>query len=244
MNRREFTRVCSSMVATAIAAGNIPAARASGEKTSYTKTLLQSADKQPLTPESLVTGEPYLFFYPFISTPCFLIDLGSSATAGESNLNDKDGNSYEWQGGAGPENSLVAYSAICTHKMSHPAREISFINYRHDPVSYFSKQGKSEERAQVISCCSERSVYDPADGARVLAGPASQPLAAIELEYDQSTGALYATGSYGGDMYDRFFDKFGFRAAIEHKVGDPKKLAGKSTVVRKVADYSSQIIKC
>lgn len=244
MNRREFTRVCSSMVASAVATGSMPVARATSDKTSYTKTLLHGADKQPLTLESLVTGEPYLFFYPFISTPCFLINLGTAAVAGESDLNDKDGNSYEWQGGVGPEKSLVAYSAICTHKMSHPAREISFINYRHDSVSFFSKQGKSDERARVISCCSERSVYDPADGARVLAGPASQPLAAIALEYDQATGSLFATGSYGGDMYDRFFEKFGFRAAIEHKVNNPKKMAGDNTVVRKVTDYSGQIIKC
>ena len=244
MNRRDFTRVCSSMVAAAVATGSIPVGRAASEKTSYTKSLLRGADKQPLTPESLVTGEPYLFFYPFISTPCFLIDLGSSAIAQDTNLNDKDGNSYEWQGGVGPEKSIVAYSAICTHKMSHPAREISFINYRHDAVTFFSKQGESEERTRVISCCSERSVYDPLDGARVLAGPASQPLAAIALEYDPATNSLYATGSYGGDMYDRFFEKFGFRASIEHKVSDPKKMAGEQSLVRKVADYSGQIIKC
>lgn len=244
MNRRDFTRVCSSMVATAVATGSIPVARAAAEKTSYTKSRLYDANKQPLTTDSLVTGEPYLFFYPFISTPCFLIDLGEAAGGEHETLNDRDGNSYEWQGGVGPANSLVAYSAICTHKMSHPAKEISFINYRHDPVSFFSKQGKSEERARVISCCSERSVYDPVDGARVLAGPASQPLAAIALEFDESNGGLYATGSYGGDMYDRFFDKFGFRAAIEHKVNNPQKLADDKTVVQKVADYSGQIIKC
>lgn len=244
MNRRDFNRICSSMVASAATMGTTPIARAANERVEYTKSRLFGENKQPLSPEALTPGEPYLFFYPFITTPCFLIDLGEQATAEETSLSDKDGKNYQWQGGVGPNRSLVAYSAICTHKMSHPAREISFINYRHDKTAFFSREGKSEERTQVISCCSERSVYDPRDGARVLAGPASQPLAAIELEYDDSTGALFAVSSYGGDMYNRFFDKFGFRASIEHRVSDPKKLSGGSTVVRKVTDYSSQVIKC
>lgn len=244
MNRRDFNRICSSMVASAATIGSMPVARAATDRTEYTKSRLFDENKQPLSPESLVAGEPYLFFYPFITTPCFLIDLGQQTKAATNDLSDKDGNSYLWQGGVGPNKSLVAYSAICTHKMSHPAREISFINYRHDKTAYFSLEGKSEERSQVISCCSERSVYDPRDGARVLAGPASQPLAAIEIEYDQSTGELHAIGSYGGDMYKNFFDKFGFRASIEHRVNDPQKLAGDTTVVRKVTDYSGQIIKC
>ena len=244
MNRREFNRICGSMVASATAIGSAPIAYATSEKTSYNKTRLFDENKTPLSPESLQIGEPYLFFYPFISTPCFLINLGSPTESTDGNLNDAEGNSYEWKGGVGPDKSIVAYSAICTHKMSHPAREISFINYRHEKTSYVSLEGKGQERSQVISCCSERSVYDPKDGARILAGPASQPLAAIELEYDESTNALYAAGSYGGDMYDKFFDKFGFRAAIEHKVNDPRKLIGSTSITRKVTDYSRQVIKC
>lgn len=246
MNRREFSRICSSMVAGAIASGSTPVAWANSPMTSYPKSQLYGENQQVLTPSALEEGVPYLFFYPYISTPCFLIDLGLDARASNErkSLINSNGNAYQWRGGVGPNHSIVAYSAICTHKMTHPAREISFINYRHDKTSFYSHQGKNEERAQVISCCSERSVYDPIDGARVLAGPAPQPLAAIEIDYDTSTGALYATGSYGGDMYERFFDKFGFRAAMEHKVDDPKQLAKAKNPVKKLSSYSGQIIKC
>ena len=239
MKRREFTRICSTMVAAA--AGAAPIAFAS-DRQSYRKSLLHSDSSEQPTATSLVVGEPYVFFYPYISTPCFLIDLG--VPVDRSELADKSGESYAWTGGVGPNRSIVAYSAICSHKMSHPAKEISFINYRHDPISYYSRDGKFEERAQLISCCSERSVYDPTDGARVLGGPAPQPLAAIALEYDDATGELYATGSYGGDMYDRFFEKFGFRAAMEHKVNDPRQLVADKTILQKLSDYSRQTIKC
>ena len=33
-------------------------------------------------------------------------------------------------GGIGRDKSVVSFSAICAHKLSHPSRNISFINYR------------------------------------------------------------------------------------------------------------------
>lgn len=239
INRRDFTRICGSMIAGAVAGTHLPAS--AEQRTAYSKALLLDQNKQPVTADSLTAGEPYLFFYPFVTTPCFLIDLGNSTS--ESTLADRGGNQYDWLGGVGPNRSIVAYSAICSHKMSHPAKEISFINYRHDAVSFYSNEGKNEQRSGVISCCSERSVYDPSDGARVLAGPAPQPLAAIEIEASD-TGELYATASYGGDMYERFFEKFGFRASIEHRVSDPKAPVGDTSTIRKVTDYSNQTIQC
>lgn len=239
MKRREFSKICSTMIAAAT--GAVPVALAT-EKQSYRKSLLLSDSSERVTVDSLIIGQPYVFFYPYISTPCFLIDLGVATNPSEQL--EKNGDSYQWTGGVGPNHSIVAYSAICSHKMSHPAREISFINYRHDPINFYSHNGKSEERAQLISCCSDRSVYDAIDGARVLGGPAPQPLAAIALEYNATTGDLFATGSYGGDMYERFFEKFGFRAAMEHKVEDPQQLAGDKTVLQKLSDYSRQTIKC
>ncbi len=240
INRRDFTRICGTMIAGATAGAHLPAY--AGTRKAYPKAQLLGQHNEPVTADLLVTGEPYLFFYPFITTPCFLIDLGAKADA--SALTDSAGNRYDWHGGVGPNRSIVAYSAICSHKMTHPAKEISFINYRHDEVSFYSKEGKHETRNGVISCCSERSVYDPRNGARVLSGPAPQPLAAIELVADDNTGALYATASYGGDMYKRFFEKFGFRAAMEHRITDPEQAVGESVTIRKVADYSGQTIKC
>lgn len=241
INRRDFTRICGSMIAGAVAGAHIPAR--ADKRTAYPRAQLLNHNKEPVTAETLEAGEPYLFFYPFITTPCFLINLDRATTA--TALNDSAGKPYEWRGGVGPNKSIVAYSAICSHKMSHPAKEISFINYRHDAVSFYNNhKGMNEERAGVISCCSERSVYDPGNGARVLSGPAPQPLAAIEILTDETTGALFATASYGGDMYERFFEKFGFRASMEHRVSDPKQLVGKSSNIRKVTEYSAQTIKC
>ncbi len=234
MKRRDFTRVCTSIV---IAAGSQPAMlMAETTKVSYQPCLLQSDSSGALRADEIVVGEPYLFFYPFVTTPCLLIDTGKAITTSADS---------EWHGGVGPTQSIVAYSAICSHKMSHPAKEISFINYRHDPISYYSQdKGKSVEQAGLISCCSERSVYDPSQGAKVLGGPAPHPLAAIELQYDDANGQIQAMGSYGADMYDRFFDKFGFRASMEHKISDPKTLSTKTVSVVKLSDYTRQTIKC
>jgi Rieske Fe-S protein len=46
----------------------------------------------------------------------------------------------------------------------------------------------------MIHCCAEHSEYDPAAGAKVMAGPAKQPLATILLDYDATTDELSATG--------------------------------------------------
>ena len=237
MKRRQFTKICTSMV---IAAGSTSTRLMAGNPgVSYQRSLLHSGSSGALKTEQMVIGEPYLFFYPFVTTPCLLVKLAKPVSLQEEPSDDS------WRGGVGLDNSIVAYSAICSHKMSHPAKEISFINYRHDPVSYFSREeGKSIEKAGLISCCSERSVYDPANGAKVLDGPAPHPLAAIALEYDETSDELHATGSYGADMYDRFFDKFGFRAAMEHKISDPKTPAGEKVKVQKLADYTRQTIKC
>ena len=237
MKRRHFTKICTSIV---LAAGSTSTSLMAGNpRVSYQRSLLQNRSASAMKAEQLAVGEPYLFFYPFVTTPCLLIKLGKPVTQTQEPSADS------WRGGVGPENTIVAYSAICSHKMSHPAKEISFINYRHEPISFFShEEGKSTEKAGLISCCSERSVYDPSQGAKVLGGPAPHPLAAIELEYDDASDELHAIGSYGADMYDRFFEKFGFRASMEHKISDPKTLAAETVKVQKLSDYTRQTIKC
>jgi Rieske Fe-S protein len=108
---------------------------------------------------------------PYVTTPCFLIDLGAPAEAG-AELETSDGRPYRWSGGVGPGRSIVAFSAICAHRMSYPTRNVSFIDYRHKPMNTEAAGDDWWSRGQVIYCCSEGSVYDPSDGARVLAGPA------------------------------------------------------------------------
>jgi hypothetical protein len=56
-------------------------------------------------------------------------------------------------------------------------------------------------------------------GARVVSGPAPQPLAAILLEYDAAQDALFALGTVGAEQFDAFFDKYRVRLALEYGEG-------------------------
>jgi len=131
---------------------------------------------------------------------------------------------------------VVAYSAICAHKMAYPTRQVSFIGYRDGP-SPVAGPGK------VITCCSDRSVYDPAAGARVVSGPAPQPLATILLEHDPKADELFAVGTFGGEKFDEFFEKYGFRLQLE--MGNRARAGVEGTaVVRPLERYSIQWARC
>lgn len=228
MDRRQFNSLCTSLLAGASSVH----ATAGSHQSAYPASRLRYEDDSDVTVESLVRGRSYVFGYPYVTTPCFLIRLDSSAPGSGS-----------WPGGVGPDRSIVAFSAICSHKMTHPARPISHIAYRTQSVRFYDKAGREHSREGVISCCSERSIYDPARGAEVLSGPAPLPLAAIALDEDPM-GRLSAVGSIGEDLYDRFLDKFGFRLAMEYGVNDARVLAGERAVVVPAEEYSRQQVLC
>jgi Rieske Fe-S protein len=151
-------------------------------------------------------------------------------------LRTEAGEPYEWNGGIGAQKSVVAYSAICAHKMTYPTRQVSFIGYR-DAPSPVAGKGK------VITCCSDRSVYDPAAGARVVSGPAPQPLAAILLEHDAKADEMFAVGTFGGEMFAEFFRKYEFRLQLE--MGPRARTQVERTaVVKELENYSTQWAKC
>ncbi len=205
--------------------------------------MLVDAQRQPVTAESLEEGVSYVFNYPYVTTPCFLLNLGKPAN-GSERLKTEAGREYIWQGGVGPDRSIVSFCAICAHKMTHPSKAVSFINYRHEDVSFKDKGEKTVRRPGVIYCCSEKSVYDPARGARVLGGPAPQPLAAIALEYDDKAGAIYASGTYGGELYRKFFDTFAFRLALEYETSDIQQKVSDTTTVSRIDEYSATQMLC
>lgn len=236
IDRRKFLKICASAGA-AVAASPSLISRASGELRPGERVRLVDAAGQLFRPESMTVGRSYVFHYPFETTPCFLIDLGAPAEPGED-LATSDGQTYRWSGGVGPNRSIVAFSAICAHKMSYPTRSVSFIDYRHEPVSGNSTGDNWWNRGQVIYCCSEGSVYDPRDGARVMAGPAPQPLAAVSLEFVEDDSALHATGVYGGAMLEQFLEKFGFQVALAHKTDDVWRPARESAIVWPLDEYS------
>lgn len=242
VSRRGFLKLCASTGA--LVAGS-PSLLAQGtpERVPAPPATLVDLDGRPLRLEQLVVGDCYIFHYPYVSTPCFLIDLGKPALPQES-LETDDGQRYRWRGGIGPQRSLVAFSAICAHRMSYPTPAVSFIHYRHEPVAYTDNEMKTHRREQLIYCCSEGSVYDPAEGCRVLGGPAPQPLAAIDLALDEVSGELRALGTYGGDMFERFFERFGFQIALQRLKDDIRAPVGATTAVMPLNEYSTNTNVC
>ena len=231
MKRREFVQLCSAAAACAAAAA-FPADRA---VRLHGRARLVDERGQPIRPEALAPDVTYVFDYPFVATPCFLIRL-DRPTPQAVELRTESGQPYRWEGGVGPQRSVVAYSAICAHKMTYPTKQVSFIGYRAQP-SPVAPSGR------VITCCSDRSVYDPSNGARVVSGPAPQPLAAILLEHDPKANDVWAVGTHGGDKFDEFFRKYDFRLQLD--VGPRARNAVEgTTVVRELTRYSSQWAQC
>ncbi len=229
MERRDFVRFCAvSMLASpgALAADARPRL--------YSRAKLVDAKGAPLKASAVPANQNLIFHYPFAATPCFLLNLGKPAAA-PVQLRTAGNDTYEWKGGVGTARSVVAYSAICAHRLSYPTRDISFISFR-------AEKSARNRHAAVIHCCSEHSQYDPAQGARVLAGPAPQPLAAIMLEHDAKTDELHAVGTLGGEMFNEFFQKYEFKLAIEHP-GPRAPVAG-TCVVEPLESYCRQQVKC
>lgn len=242
ISRRSFVKLCASAIAVVGANPNC-LALADGEFHRYQRVRLVNAEGHAVTPAELKVGENYLFHYPYIVTPCFLLNLGRP-TEPQATLETEDGKRYRWHGGVGPERAIVAFSAICAHKMSHPARSVSFINYRHNVARFRNKDEAVTQRSQVIYCCSEKSVYDPMQGARVLGGPAPQPLAAILLEHDEQDGTLYAAGTSGGEMFDSFFKKFSHRLALEFGTTNIHQEVAHVSTVMPLARYCETQVLC
>lgn len=236
MERRDFIRVCA---ASALGLGPRESfAAADAQPRRYARTQLTDESGQPLRASRLTAGENYVFHYPFEGTPCFLINLGKATTQNVT-LKTGDGASYQWPGGVGPQRAIVGYSAICSHQLTYPTRQISFISYRDRSTA--SKISKPN----MIHCCSEHSEYDPAAGAKVMGGPAPQPLCAILLEYERATDALFATGTLGGEMFNTFFTKYEMRLAMEH--GSPtraqQRVSGTTTVTA-LTRFCKQQVRC
>ena len=231
MERRDFLKLCAAGAASAAT----PAPAADARPQFYSRTLLVDEKGAPLRAGRVPVERNLIFHYPFAATPCFLLNLGKPAKA-SALLKTVDSRPYEWKGGVGAGRSIVAYSAICAHKLTYPTREISFISYR-------AEKSARNRFGNVIHCCSEHSQYDPAEGGRVVAGPAPQPLAAILLEHDSGTDEIHAVGTLGGEMFNEFFEKYAFKLQLEHG-GTAQQSIGKATQVQVLENYCKQQVKC
>ena len=99
MERRTFLESCLALSGTAGLAA-LPA-WADVTPRLYERTKLVDIHGAPLKARALVAETNYIFHYPFVATPCFLLNLGRPAVA-EATLRREDGTTYAWNGGVGP----------------------------------------------------------------------------------------------------------------------------------------------
>lgn len=234
MKRRSFLGSCA-LISGAGSLGALAQLRGDAPPKPYERTRLIDIHGVPLRAKALAAETNYVFHYPYAATPCFLIRLPRAVVQGAT-LTREDGRSYAWNGGVGPERALVAFSAICAHKLAYPTREVSFIRYQ--------KDRSSTSDGAVIHCCADHSVYDPARGARVVSGPAPQPLAGIVLEHDAGRDELYATGTIGAEQFEPFFAKYQVKLELEYGPGKARLPVGNTAVVRELASYCRTTIQC
>jgi Rieske Fe-S protein len=199
---------------------------------------LKLVDKagKPIKASALELHANYVFLYPYVSTPCLLLRLGTATRRNVERVG-ADKASYVWPGGVGKDQAVVAYSAICAHALSYDSRETSFLTYS-------KARTLLSERGQTITCCSHATIYDPAEGARVVTGPAEFPLAAVQLDYDATSDELTAVGLVGTILFDKFFDAFRADLNAEFGRGGYRALVQGQTTVMPISEYSKDIIQC
>jgi Rieske Fe-S protein len=222
----------AACVAGAWAASSALPVVAAGEVQRHPRSLLVDSHGSPWHARQLKTGEAFLFNYPYTVSPVFLLAFEHEVKAAELVTEDKQ--RYAAPAGVGPNRSIVAFSAICAHKLMYPTPAVSFIGLR---------SGGRGEPAHVIHCCGDNTRYDPLQGARVIDGPAPQPLAAVLIEWNASNDELHAVGTRGGERFDAFFDKYA--AKLELETGSRgRKPSGATAVVQPAAGYSKQWRSC
>jgi arsenite oxidase small subunit len=232
MDRRGFIESCTA--GAACVSGAWPAFAADARPKPYPRALLVNETGEPVKASKLQPLANYLFHYPFVATPVFLLHLAKPVPPQVLSLRTSD--SYAWPGGVGPNRSVVAFSAICAHKLVYPTRDVSFISFR-------KTRARRGVQDHLIHCCAEHSQYDPAKGAEVLSGPASQPLCAVLLEYDPKVDSLTAWATLGGELFDEFFRKYEAKLSLD--VGPQARAAvSGQAVVRELEKFCRNPVQC
>ncbi|HMK95828.1 MAG TPA: cytochrome b5 domain-containing protein [Candidatus Limnocylindrales bacterium] len=126
--------------------------------------------------KSLTNLTPIVFYYPLTNTPNYLVKLGVPAT-----------------GGIGPNNDIVAFSAICQHL----GCIYGFVAPGGSPPC------NSSFKAVVPMgyCCCHGSQYNFLEAAKVIGGPAPRSVPMVKLQFDSSTGNITAVGMNPPTIY-------------------------------------------
>ncbi|MDB5948027.1 MAG: Rieske-I iron sulfur protein-like protein [Ramlibacter sp.] len=234
MDRRGFIESCTAGAACASAAAAWPVFAADAKPKAYSRVLLVDELGDPIRASRLRPLDNYVFHYPFEATPVFLLRLGKAVAPQALSLRNHD--SYAWPGGVGADRSVVAYSAICAHKLVYPTRDVSFISFR-------KTRARRGVQDHLIHCCAEHSQYDPARGAEVLSGPAPQPLCAVLLEHNAKTDGLTAWATLGGELFDEFFRKYEAKLSLDVGPKARNVVTGQA-VVRELEKFCRNAVQC
>lgn len=237
MDRRRFIKICAGSAA--MLAMGAPRVWADGFQ-DLPRVLLTDGQGAPIKASTLGTAEAYVFHYPYKGVPCFLINLGKPAagrlTLKGEGLTAGEG-SYDWPGGVGNNSNLVAYVAICSHQLSAPNQEASYLRY----AASGSELAGAPAR---IVCCAHASVFDPARGAEVLSGQATYPLVPVRLEYDAAQDTLAATGIAGHHLIEQYFKSYKRELIETFGAGVYRESVGQGTSVQLLSRYSKMIPEC
>ena len=238
LDRRGFMGFCgkSALAAgMAGAAGTLPTAAMADLLEDAPTIKLLDKDGAPLKASALAPNTTLIFNYPYVATPVMLIVL-DAPTEVDTQTKDGEGHTYLWQGGVGPERNIVAYSAICAHLLSYVGHETAFLHYSPEENEY--------GHAKVISCCAHGSSYDPANGAKVVTGPAEYPLATVNLAYDEADDSISAIGVIGTELFKKFYDSYRQDLRSEYGRAKYRKIVTEGAVAVPIDEYSQYVLDC
>jgi Rieske Fe-S protein len=202
----------------------------------FEKVQLKDAEGNPLKSKALVAEENYVFMYPYAGTPAIMVDL-PEPTQKDIKLKAEDGTEYVYKGGAGAKGTLVAFSAICAHQLTHPTAAMTMFQYV--PTT---GQTLAYDKPGVFVCSSHLAAYDPKQGGKVVGGPANQGLASIILEIDAEDN-IWAVAVLGPVKFQDFFDAFKQELKKVYGRKGAKKLTKDEAKVQPLKNFSAELIQ-
>lgn len=149
--------------------------------TTFPSLTLVDSSGNPLKADAIPvsTTTPVLFDYPLKGEPNFLLNLGKTIPSSSVDI-PATGKSYSAPAGVGPNNSIIAFSAICQHLGCVPPE----IHYYPPGTSVTGTSYTGSSNPGYIHCACHGSTYDPMKGASVITGPTTHPLPPVVLKYN------------------------------------------------------------
>jgi Rieske Fe-S protein len=240
MERRNFLRLSATSAMAVAVAPSLITQKLYAEDGSlfqtFEKVQLKDAEGNPMKSAALAVEENYVFNYPHAATPSIMVNMASPAEK-DIKLKAEDGTEYVFRGGIGAKGTIIAYSAICPHQLTYPQKSMSMFQY-------VAEKGKTlaYDKGGVFVCTSHLSAFEPHQGGKVVGGPANEGLASIILEIDAEDN-MWAVAVLGPVKFQEFFDAFKQDLKAEYGRRGAKKLVKTESTVKKLKNYSAEIIQ-